>query len=214
MLVYGVQWYDKATFVVITIMNKSYFLLVVAVCSSLLLSACGFHLRGTGVNLFKIESFAMNTSQRFDGIHAEVLRLAEGQQIEISPQAAWAISLSEESIEQWRASTSQDYTKNEYWLSMSIDLTITNKQADIEYRPISLKRQAIFQDNTDQLNSKSSEKEIILRELRQNLAQQILQQLAYVISNPPDCECDEEQKEAEQQDLDAAEIEELEAESP
>lgn len=191
LLVDGVQWYDTATFSPVITMNKSFFLLIAAACLSLLLSSCGFQLRGTGVNLFEIDSFAMKTSQRFDGIHAEIQRLAEGQQIEISPQADWAIALGEEKVEQWRASTSQDYSKNEYWLSMSVDLTITNKQADIEYRPISLKRQAIFQDNTDQLNSKSSEKNIILAELRKNLAQQILQQLAYIINNPPDCECDE-----------------------
>lgn len=175
-------------------MNRSFYQLILIASFTVLLCACGFHLRGTGTSLFDIEAFALNTSDSFDGIDAEVKRLAEGQAIEISPAADWAIALSEEKVEQWRASTSQDYSKNEYWVSMSIELTITNKQADIEYRPIPLKRQAIFQDNTDQLNSKSSEKEIILRELRQNLAQQVLQQLAFVINNPPDCDCDEEQQ--------------------
>lgn len=172
-------------------MKKIRYSLLTTIAFSFLLTACGFHLRGMGSTQFEIESFAMNTSQRFDDISAEVQRLAEGQQIEITPQANWSIVLGEEKVEQWRASTSQDYSKNEYWLNMSVDLTIKNRSDNIEYRPITLKRQAIFQDNTDQLNSKSSEKNIILRELRQNLAQQVLQQLAYIIANPPDCDCDE-----------------------
>lgn len=173
-----------------TVYLSALFLLVSA------LTACGFQLRGQHTQAYNIEKFAMNTSERFDDVSAAVLRTAEGRGIEVNPQADWSITLGEEKLEQWRASTSQDYTKNEYWLSLSVDLIIENRQQDIEYRPINLKRQAIFQDNTDSLNSKSSEKSIILRELRQQLAEQVLMQLSYIMQNPPKC-CAEQELESE-----------------
>jgi LPS-assembly lipoprotein len=157
-----------------------------------LLTSCGFHLRGSAAaNIEPIERFALeNTKQRYSGVALELEQLAISQKIAIDPQAPWSVRLQNEQTEQWRASTSHDYSKNEYWLSLSVDLIITNQT--VEYQAISLKRQALFQDDKDQLNSKAIERETILQELRRQLAQQALQKLAYLINNPPNCDCDED----------------------
>lgn len=171
-------------------LNRTYCIAYLLI-TSFLLSACGFHLRGHTPQLDPIESFALTGNNRFGGIANEVELLATNQKITIDAQSPWRLQVGDERVDQWRASTSYDYSSNEYWLSMSVNIIIAHQA--IEYRPITLKREALFQDNSDQLNSKAPEKARILQELRQLLAREVLQQLAYIINNPPDCDCDEAQ---------------------
>lgn len=154
-----------------------------------LLSACGFHLRGQPGESVS-EPFALQGINRFDGVAAELQRLAESRGIAISTEAAWSVQLDDEKITQWQASTNPGYNRNEYWLSLSVQLHIQHQAQAL--RPVSLKREALFQDDSDQLNSKAAERELIIQELRQQLANDVLQQLAYLMNNPPDCHCDED----------------------
>src|SRR5690554_580489 len=171
-------------------LNRNYGIVYLLI-TSVLLSACGFHLRGQTPQLDPIESFALTGNNRFGGIANEVELLATNQKITIDAQSPWRLQVGEERLDQWRASTSYDYSSNEYWLSMSVAITISNETT--EYRPILLKREALFQDNSDQLNSKAPERTRILQELRQQLAREILQQLTYIIHHPPSCDCNEAQ---------------------
>lgn len=167
-------------------------ILLLLLMASSLLSACGFHLRGHTPQDNGLTGFAISGKNRFDGVAAELQRLAISRNISIDPQAQWRISLSDETVQQWRASSTQSYSRNEYWLSVAVILSIRHET--LEYHPIALKREALFQDNSDQLNSKSREKELITQELRQQLAQDILQQLSHLAANPPDCDCDDAEK--------------------
>lgn len=165
-------------------------LLLLALLSCSLLSACGFHLRGSDQASFTIERFAIVGDNRFDGVASEVQRLAQSHNIALDGSAPWRVRLSDETVDTWTASSTQSYSRNEYWISVSVEVFFS--QDALDYLPIKLKREAIFQDNTDQLNSKSSERNLIIQELRQQLAQEILYRLSYLAANPPDCNCDED----------------------
>lgn len=163
-------------------------LLLSLLCISVL-SACGFHLRGSQEQHFSLDRFAITGDNRFDGVASEVQRLAASHNISIDANAPWRVRINDEKNDSWLASATQSYSRNEYWLSVTVDVYFSHEAT--EYRPIKLKREALFQDNTDQLNSKAGENKLIIQELRQQLAEEILQRLSYLAANPPDCNCDE-----------------------
>lgn len=163
-------------------------LLLSLLCISVL-SACGFHLRGSQQAPLSIERFTVIGDNRFDGVASELQRLATSHKILIDNNAPWRVRISDEKTDRWLASATQSYSRNEYWLSVSVEVYFSHEAT--EYRPITLKREALFQDNTDQLNSKAFENKLIIQELRQQLAEEILQRLSYLAANPPDCNCDE-----------------------
>ena len=173
-------------------LNRTYCIAYLLI-TSFLLSACGFHLRGHTPQLDPIESFALTGNNRFGGIANEVELLATNQKITIDAQSPWRLQVGDERVDQWRASTSQDYSKNEYWLSIEVSATISHDA--LEYRAISFKREALFQDDSDALNSKTAEKNRIIEELQRQLAREILQRLAYIMHNPPHCDCEPESDE-------------------
>lgn len=157
----------------------------------LLLSSCGFHLRGYKPNDRNISLSALHIRgmNRYDDIAAELRQLAGARNIKLIPEAEWQISLEDEEIETWQASTTQSLTTSEFYLRLHTTLNIHHK--DITYKPIHLMEEAIFQDAVDATSSKNNEKEIIIAELRQKLAENILLQVEHIASNPPDCDCDE-----------------------
>lgn len=155
------------------------------------LTACGFHLRGHAPENADSKLISLNIRgiNRYDDIADSVKQLAKSRDIKLAPNAEWSISLGNEELERWQASTTQSTTTSEYLLRLHVTLHIHHK--DINYRPMELSRQAIFQNNADESSSKSNEQEIILAELRYQLAEDILQRLQIISNNPPDCDCDE-----------------------
>lgn len=158
---------------------------------TLLLSACGFHLRGHRPDNGEqaLTSLHIKGMNRFDDIAANIRQLAKVRDIKITPEAEWAISLSNEEREDWQASITQSQTTREYYLRLYVTLNIYHK--DITYNPIQLMEEGMFQDNADASSSKHNEKDIIIAELRQKLAEDILRRVEHIAQNPPDCDCDE-----------------------
>ncbi len=163
-------------------------------CYSLIvltLSACGFQLKGHKPDDTQIHLTTLNIRgiNRYDDIAAYVKQLAESRDIKISPDAEWAISINDEELEQWQASTTQSASTREFFLRLHVTLLLHHN--DITYQPIELIEESIFQDNADASGSKSNEQEIILRELRQKLAEDVLQRIEVIANNPPECEDNE-----------------------
>jgi outer membrane lipopolysaccharide assembly protein LptE/RlpB len=156
-----------------------------------MLSGCGFHLKGYKNQdaATALTSLHIRGINRYDDIAANVRQLAESRDITISPDAEWAISVNDEELERWQASTTQSASTREFFLRLQVTLQIHHK--DITYQPIELAAESIFQDTADATASKKNEQEIILAELRQKLAEDILQRVQVIANNPPDCECDE-----------------------
>lgn len=158
---------------------------------ALMLGACGFHLKGyhpqDGEAVLK--QLNIKGNNRYDDIAANVRQLAKIREIELTPDAEWTISLSDEEVERWQASTTQSVATSEYYVRLYVILNIHRK--DITYQPIELMQEAVFQDNADESSSKSNEQEIIIAELREKMATDILRRVEHIANNPPKCDCDE-----------------------
>ena len=164
---------------------------IIFACLTLLLSACGFHLRGArpqdnDVTLHQLNIKGIN---RYDDIAANVRQLATVHNIELTSDAEWSILLGEEELENWQASTPQSMTTAERYIRLHVTLTILHK--NVAYKPIKLMEETIFQDNANASSSKNNERELIIAELRKKLAQDILRRVEHIASNPPDCDCNE-----------------------
>lgn len=161
------------------------------VALTLLLSACGFHLRGQRADDSPpaLTSLHIKGMNRFDDIAGNIRQLAKARGIDMNPEAEWAISLSDEEMENWQASITQSQTTREYYLRIYVNLVIQHKGTS--YNPIPLMEEGIFRDNADASSSKHNERDIIIAELRQRLAEDILNRVESIAQNPPDCDCDE-----------------------
>jgi outer membrane lipopolysaccharide assembly protein LptE/RlpB len=157
----------------------------------MMISACGFHLRGheDHQSLKPLTELHIKGVNRFDDIAANVKQLAKAYNISLTPQSAWSITLDDEELETWQASTTQSVSTSEYYLRLHVNLHIHHK--DITYQPIHLYEQAMFQDNADESSSKNNEQDILIAELRQKLAKDVLRRVQYIANNPPECDCDE-----------------------
>ena len=162
----------------------------VTVILTLLLSGCGYHLRGHHPDgEFVLKQLNIKGASRYDDIAANVRQLATAHNIELTNKAEWSILLGAEEMENWQASTPQSLTTIEYYIRLKVELTIQNK--DITYNPIMLMEETIFQDNANVSSSKNNERDLIIGELRRKLAQDVLRRVEHIAANPPDCDCDE-----------------------
>lgn len=166
-------------------------LLLVALTSPL--GACGFHLKGfrEQTNNIALTQLHVKGNNRYDDIAAEVKQKAKAQGIKVTSKAEWSISMNDEQIESWQASSTQSYTTNDYYLRVII--TFQFHHQGITYQPITLFEEAIFQDNTKESSSKNNEREILLQQLRETLAESILRRLKHIANNPPACDINESQ---------------------
>lgn len=151
-----------------------------------ILSACGFHLKGNTPDNHTLTSLYIKGENRFDDIAAEVRQLAKSYGIKSDSNAEWSISLSNEDLSKWQASTNQSVSTREYNIHLSVTLTIYHCGEPL--KPIMLATEALFQDNIDQLASKENEKAVIISELRKEIASSILRQVTFISNNPPDCQ--------------------------
>lgn len=153
---------------------------------TLLVSGCGFHLRGQQP-ANGLEKIAIDGGSPYGELATEVRRQAESRKIEINKTADWHISLVDIEQSTWQASSTPSYSQNEYWLSLSVELHIRCKQR--EYKPVHLQRQLLFKNNSDELNSKEYEKKKIINDLQTQLAGEILQLVTQMAAGQTDCDC-------------------------
>lgn len=174
-------------------MQRSALATCMLIVLTFMLSGCGLHLRGQqqpqaadAQQVLSIEG-----GNRNGELASEVRRQAQGYGLQVTNDAGWRIRLDNVAQSQWLASSNPGYSRNEYWLSLSLELVIMHKQQT--YQPVTLQRQLLFKDDTDALNSKAHEKQMIIGDLQRQLAAEILQLVSRMINNPPDCDCDNDE---------------------
>ncbi|HEY9032970.1 MAG TPA: LPS assembly lipoprotein LptE [Pseudomonadales bacterium] len=166
--------------------------LALPVLLSLLLAGCGWQLRGHGNpgSGDQLSSLALAGGNPYGETATALRRLASAKGITVNDTADWSITLADEQLQQWQASSSQSYSQNDYWLGLSVTVIFSHQGKPL--LPHTIQRQLVFQDNSDLLNSKRMERQRIVAELHQQLADEILQQLQALAANPPDCDCTDE----------------------
>lgn len=169
---------------------------VLMIVLSTIISACGFHLRGNQ-QTSHLQSVALPSSTN-SPLLSEIRQQAAVLGISIDEQANWSIHLKTINYDKQRISSSQSAVADNFEWTLKADFELSFKQGDKQqfYGPLSAQRRSYFEDNQDQISSKENEENLLLEELRQAVALQILRQTSRIANNPPDCDCNHEDKAA------------------
>jgi len=167
---------------------KSFANTLLIICMISLMSGCGFHLKGyrDSQDSPVLTELHIKGNNRFDDIAAEVKQQAKARNIKVTSKADWSIRISDEIIETWQTSSTQSYTTNDYYVRIIITYEFIHE--GLNFKPVTLFEEAIFQDNSSESSSKTNERDILLQQLRETLAESILRRLEQTAKNSPACE--------------------------
>ena len=150
---------------------------ILILCSSLVLPACGFHLRGSSGEDYNLSSIYV-VSRSANGVTNLVERELEYQQVETTASPAdaeYVITLANESQERNVLTVSSSTGKvQEYELIVRVDFSLADSAGNTLVSPISLSanRDLFFDENA--VLAISQEENTIYQELRQQLANTVL----------------------------------------
>ncbi len=152
---------------------------------ALVLSACGWHLRGTTNTDLDLNSVFISAENTHGDLATELKRYLKSSNVEATDSSTGAdyhLYLSNERQERRTASVSTDALVSEYELSSSVDFRVVNKSGE-EVIPLTI-AQAIrsYEFDRNAVVAKAEEEKLVQREMRNNLIQQILRRLRFINS--------------------------------
>ncbi|WP_439134366.1 LPS-assembly lipoprotein LptE [Pseudomaricurvus sp.] len=163
-------------------MKKLLTILVSTVLTTTLLSACGWHLRGSMSMPLDLESVFVTADDSHGSLITDLKRTLVSNNVtttDNSAEAQYSIILSNEEQDRRTVSVGNDALAAEYELNMSVDYRITN-QAGEEVANNNASTYRSYTFNRDAVVAKSEEERLIKQEMRNNLVQQILRRLRFV----------------------------------
>lgn len=149
----------------------------------LLLSACGWHLRGTNQADLNVDSVYITADRGLSDFVIELKRALAVNQVstpDLASNADYSIALSNEKKTRRAVSVGNDALVTEYELSLSIDYLITSKQGDLLVPVTKAEVIRSYEFDRNAMVAKSEEENLIKAEMQNTLIQQILRQLRFV----------------------------------
>ena len=156
---------------------------LIASCLSLLLSACGWHLRGSSVNDIDIDSVYVDADNVYGDIVSEMNRALTSSRITpaASPGAAdYSIYLSDEDEDRRSASVGNDALVTEYELTLSTNYRI-ERGGRILVPTTRAEVSRTYEFDRNAMVAKAEEEQLILDEMKSALVQQILRRLRFLV---------------------------------
>lgn len=153
----------------------------------LLLSACGWHLRGAIVLPDNIEAVYIDNQSNNVTLQEEMIKILESNGVAISDTISSAdlvISLISFSENQRVNSVNSNTIVREYELISEAEYEIKNSAGEVLLEPNISQLSRIYTFDQNAVVSAAEEQQIIQRELRLELAQQIIRRLRFLNSIP------------------------------
>lgn len=155
---------------------------------ALLISACGFHLRGS-VNLpAGVEPIFIGGEHANSQLGIEVRNLLNGNDIKLAPTAESAnyrLIILEQGRDTRTLSLGGGTTAAEYQLTESAKFELQNAEGETVLGPRELTQRSIMRNDPNRVLSSGEEENILRREMLTNLAAQIARQLGSFNYNQP-----------------------------
>lgn len=177
-------------------MKKLITAFLISTVATTLLSACGWHLRGSMSMPLDLDTVFVTAEDSHGALITDLKRTLASNNVTTTGQSAdaqYSIMLSNEKNDRRTVSVGNDALAAEYELNMSVDYHITN-QAGEEVASNNATTYRSYTFNQDAVVAKAEEERLIQQEMRNNLVQQILRRLRFISqeqaesTNPADAE--------------------------
>lgn len=147
---------------------------------SLLLSACGFHLRGTGVDSVKLEQLNVSASNSYGLTYQSVLEALQVNGVDVRSSAPYHLQLLDEKTTQRAVTYTYRSTPAEFELTSQLMFQISDQRGRPLIGPETLEVQRVFVNDKDNLIGTSEEQLLLRREMRQDLTRQLMFRLSSI----------------------------------
>jgi LPS-assembly lipoprotein len=175
--------------------------LIALLLSTTLLTACGWHLRGSIALPEDLDSIYLSAEDTHGTLITDMRRALESNNIALvdsASNASYSIKLLNERSERRAASLGGDALVSEYELTMEVDYSIERGE-EVLLQQDTARAIRTYDYDRNQVLGKNEEESIIRSELRNELIQQIVRRLRFLATNPqaqPQPATDTEQAEA------------------
>jgi len=160
-------------------MNKTFLSVLMAALLSLVLSSCGFRLKGD----YQLPPSLLSLNLQSPDTHSELSRLVRHQleryQVSLDKQADTPVlRLGKDTFERGTLSLFSSGQVAEYELIYSVNYQLVIKDAEVQYFELTIRRD--YLDDPQSAQAKSRERAQLLREIRDEAAQKIVYQLSQI----------------------------------
>ena len=154
---------------------------------ALFTSACGYHLRGSIDVPKELSQLYISAAESKGPFVTELRQLFKSNRINViddSNAANYSLNILNEKKEKRTAGVGADALSSAYEITLSVDYEIRFKDTDKVAKSVATSVRS-FNYNTASLSSAAQEEILLEKEMRRDLAQQILRRLSAVVKNPP-----------------------------
>lgn len=148
--------------------------------ASLLLSACGFQLRGTGVDNMSLDALHVSAQDTHSPIRQQVLDALRSSGVAVRSSAPYQLQLLNESQFRRAVSSGSRSAPAEYELRRELVFQITNRAGQPLLGPETLTAQRAYVGDRDNLVASSEEEAMLQQEMRQDLTRQLMFRLSRI----------------------------------
>lgn len=162
-------------------LQPSRYLLSCAVLGAgLLLSACGFQLRGTGVDSIRLDALHVSTEDQHSPVRQQLVQSLHNSGVSVSAGAPYVLQLLNEQSSRRALSYARRSIPSEYELTQQLSYQISNRAGQPLHGPETLTTRRIYVADQDNLLASSEEEAQLQREMRQDLVRQLMLRLSNI----------------------------------
>lgn len=162
-------------------MKKNYSTkLLILTMIALLLSGCGFHLRGQLDLPPQLQEMTVSGHDDYSELVVALKQQLEAAGITLSEEAPITLFIVKEEDDKQRVSVSKTVYFDEYQLISRATFELRDRAATALTLPETVTSQVVYQDDASNPASKSNEENILRRELQTSLALQILRRVTAI----------------------------------
>ncbi|XOV90390.1 MAG: LPS assembly lipoprotein LptE [Pseudomonadota bacterium] len=147
-------------------------------------TGCGFHLRGTSGASLDLDAIAVIASSRVADIEDEVVRTLSqaGADIRSPSEAPYTLELLSEQLQRRPIGTSGQISVSELELQLVLQFRVLDKSGAPLLAETSLSVERIYSFDNTSLVGNSAEEELLIREMRRDLASQLVRRVSAAIA--------------------------------
>ena len=146
--------------------------------AGLLLSACGFQLRGTGVDNISLEEIRLTSNQLNNPTFDQLLAALQNEGVRLTDGADYHLQLIEDRHEQVALSYTSRASAAEVELRQHLTFRIMDTQGRVLIGPETLSTQRVYINDRDNIVGTGEEQELLRREMRGDMVRQMLFRLS------------------------------------
>ena len=148
--------------------------------ASLLLSACGFQLRGAGVDSIALDALRVSAQDSHSQTQQQLLDALRNNGVTVRNSAPYHLQLLGEPSYRRALNRSGRSSSAEYQLQQQLVYQITDVNGQPLVGPVTLSTERAYVSDRDNLVGSSEEEALLRREMRQELIHQLMFRLSHI----------------------------------